>query len=302
MRETNLRSLDLNLLVALKALLDEKHVTRAAKRVGLSQPAMSRALGRLRQILKDPLLVKHTSGLCLTTRAQNLYQPLQNIFIEINHVLSPPSFNPAEMQGEIVISTRDYETVTFLPPLINFLSKEAPGLKLHVIPLVGDDLISLDNHEVDIIIAGTESKSATLSRHTLFKENFVCLVSGDNPITQKKFTLDKFIAMKHCLVTISGLGPGLVDSILAEQGLAREVVIRVPHFLAASYIVADSDLIVTLPRRIGLLLSQNIKIKLLEPPIKIPDFSIFLYWHIRNQNNPMHKWMRNTIRTTASFI
>ena len=99
--------------------------------------------------------------------------------------------------------------------------------------------------------------------------------------------------MKHCLITILGAGPGYVDELLAEQGLQREIAIHIPHFLAASYIVADSNFIVTLPRRLVLLLSDNKRISIAEPPFKIPYFPIHLYWHSRNQNNPMHQWVRN---------
>ncbi len=294
----NIRSLDLNLLVALKALLEEKHVTRAAMRVGMSQPAMSHALARLRDILKDPLLVKGVSGFGLSARANDLYQPLLNIFSEINHIITPPSSHPANMQGEIVIATRDNEMVSILPQVINCISKDAPGLTLRVIPLVGDDLSPLEQNKVDFIITGTDSKSATLCRSTLYKEDFVCLLSAKNS-NIKNFTLEKFIQMKHCLVNITGFGPGRVDTLLAEKGLKRNVTVMVPHFLAASYIVASTDLVLTLPRKIGLLLSQEKKITLLEPPIKMPSFAIYLYWHIRNQNNPTHKWLRNIIRTKS---
>lgn len=126
------------------------------------------------------------------------------------------------------------------------------------------------------------------------------MISANNLITQDKFNLETFLLMKHCLVTISGLGTGLVDDILAKQGLKRNVMLKIPHFLVTSHIIAQSDLVVTLPYRMGVLLSQQKKIRLLEPPIDIPQFSIFLYWHIKNQNNPLHKWMRNLIKEISN--
>lgn len=300
MRETNIRSIDLNLLVALKALLDEKHVSRAALRLGLSQPAMSRALGRLRVLLKDPLLVKGSSGFDLTTRAQELFQPLQNILGEINQILSPPNCDPALMKDEIVIATRDYEMVSILPNVINIIAKEAPGLKFQVVPLVGNDLSPLDNNGVDFIITGTDTTSTTLCRQLLYKEEFACLVAADNPILNEKLTLKNYCRMRHCMVTITGFGPGIVDKTLEEHRHHREITVRVPHFLAAAYIVAASDLIVTLPKRAAILLSQQQNMTMLEPPIKIRSFSIYLYWHMRNQNNPMHKWLRRKIRDNCN--
>ncbi len=292
----NIRLLDLNLLVALKALLEEKHVSRAALRIGLSQPAMSRALGKLRQILKDPLLVKGSGGLDLSARAIDLYQPLVNVLSEISQIISPPSSNPASMQGEIVIATRDNEMVSILPKFINCIMKDAPNLTLRIVPLIGDDLSLLEQNKVDFIIAGTDSKSTTLCRSTLYKEDFVCLLASHHPAVKHVITLKKFVEMKHCMVTLTGFGLGVVDTILAEKGLTRTIAIRVPHFLAASHIVANTDLIVTLPRKVGILFSKDKKINLIEPPIKIPSFPIYLYWHVRNQNNPVHKWLRKLIR------
>lgn len=295
MHKMNIKSLDLNLLVALKALLEEKHITRAAIRVGLSQPAMSRALARLREVFNDPLLVRGANGLDLSARANDIYQPLLNVFSEIHHIMTPSFSQPEMMQGEITIATRDNEMVTILPQVLNCISKEAPGLTFRIISLVGDDLSPLEQNKVDFIMTGTDSKSATLCRSILYKEDFVCLVATNNPVAQH-FTLEEFVKMNHCLVSITGFGPGLVDTILAQKGLQRKIVIMVPHFLAASYIVANTDLVVTLPRRVGLLLSQHKKITVLEPPIKIPSFCIYLYWHIRNQNNPTHTWLRKIIR------
>lgn len=301
MHKTNLRSLDLNLLVALKALLDEKHVTRAANRIGLSQPAMSRALGRLRVLFKDPLLVTSGNGSGLTARAMEIQQPLQVIFAEIHQLMSPPSLDPASMQGEISIATRDNEMVSILPQVISKVTQEAPGLTLRVQSMVGDDLSPLEDHRVDFILTGTKSKSANLCYYTLYEEDFVCLAAANNPAAQQELTLENFLGMKHCLVSITGFGPGYVDTVLAKQRLQRKIVVYVPHFLAAAYIVSRSDLLVTVPRNIGLLLTQSAgsPVVMLQPPIKIPHYSIYLYWHIRNQNNLTHKWLRDVIRNNA---
>ena len=242
--------------------------------------------------------MRGSTGLDLTARAIELYQPLQDIFLHLNQLITQPLFDPATTQAEISIATRDYETVTILPSVINAISKEAPSLKLRVIPLKGDDLSPLDKQEVDFILAGSESKSAMLYRKKLFNENFVCLVSSKE--AKQKFTLNKYLKMKHCLISISGNGPGVVDELLAEKGLKREISVYIPHFLAASHIIASSNLIVTLPRRLGLLLSDNKKITIVETPIAIPDFPIYLYWHCRNNNNPMHQWVRKIIASAVA--
>src|SRR5271170_3492449 len=149
MRKVNLSSVDLNLLVVLKALLDERHVTHAAEKVGLSQPAMSRALQRLRAMFEDPLLVKGTGGMTLTARAAELSKPLQSILNEISHIITAPTLEPKEMRGEVVIATRDYEMAAILPDVIRKVIEHAPGLTIRVAPMVGDDLSPLERNEVD---------------------------------------------------------------------------------------------------------------------------------------------------------
>ncbi len=298
MHEMNMKSLDLNLLVVLKALLDEQHITRAAERVGMSQPAMSRALGRLRVMFNDPLLIKGTKGLCLTSKAEELYQPLKIILSDLTQLVSAKTFEPAVMQKEIVIATRDYEATVILPHIISAISKEAPHLFFRIIPLVGDDLTPLESQEVDFIIGGSESQSASLCRYILFKEKFTCLVSAKNKIAQNKLTLDQYLLMKHCLVTIRNTGHGFVDDLLQQTKMKRHIHMRIPHFLAAANIVADSDMIITLPYRLGCYLTQQKKHAMLEPPLKLPSFPIYLYWHLRNQSNPLNQWLRKIIRAT----
>ena len=257
---------------------------------------MSRALARLRTMFKDPLLVRSTHGLCLTSRADEIYQPLRSILTDINQLIIPQSFIPSLIEKEIIIATRDYETTMILPKIINIVAKEAPGISIRVISLLGDDLSPLECQEVDFVLAGSESKASTLCRYTLFKENFVCLVSKNHPISQSHLTLKEYLSMKHCLVTIKNVGHGVVDTILNQKKLKRRITVRVPHFLAAAHVVAESDLIITLPFHLGQYLSQQMKIVMLKPPIKLPSFPIYLYWHIRNQHNPINKWLRQIIR------
>lgn len=299
MHRMNIPTLDLNLLRALKALLDERHVTRAAASIGLSQPAMSRALQRLRKMFNDLLLIKNSSGYELTSRAHQLYEPLQEIFLQLNQLVSPPSFDPAAAEVEISIAMRDYEMVTILPAIMSLFSKEAPHLKLRIIPLVGEAMTALEQHDVDFTISATETNSAMLYQKKLLTDNFACLLSAKE--SKQELTLEQFVAMKHCLITISGVGPGVVDKQLAEQGLHREIMVRVPNFLAASHLIKNSNLILTLPQRLAKLLSDDKTIVMIEAPLKLPDFSVYLYWHCRNHTNPMHQWIRKKISQAIQF-
>jgi DNA-binding transcriptional LysR family regulator len=299
MRETNFRKIDLNLLIALNALLETKHVTQAAKRVHLSQPAMSRALARLRAMFQDPLLVKGQFGTSLTSRAQSLYQPLQSVLCEVSDMLTPPASVPAQMKGEIIIATRDYELATVLPAIIQQIMLQAPNIKITVVPLTGDDLSPLENQKVDFVIGGSKSNSATLHQMTLYEEDFICIAAKKNAAVKQQLTLEKYLQLKHCVVTIAGFSTGVIDNILAKKKLQREVTLRVPHFLAIPHIIAASDLLATLPARLATPLVQHNKLKILALPFKVPRFPIYLYWHKRNHHNPIHSWLKHIIKIYA---
>lgn len=296
MREVNIESLDLNLLIALKALLDEQHVSRAADKIGLSQPAMSRALGRLRVMFKDPLLVKGARGMTLTARASGLHQPLQSILNEISHLITDPTVEPAQMQGEVLIATRDYEMVAILPDIIKKITSEAPKLTLRVVPLEGDDLSPLEQHEVDFVLSGTEKQSAILHRATVLKDNFIAVLASTNPAAKEELSMERYLELKHCAVSFADSKTGRIDATLAEMGKQRNVIVKVPHFLAASFVVAESDLIATLPRKLGMQLATQAQFTARELPFKAPSFPIYLYWHVRNQSNPMHNWLRKMFK------
>jgi DNA-binding transcriptional LysR family regulator len=295
MREVNIGALDLNLLVPLKALLEERHVTHAAERVGLSQPAMSRALQRLRDMFDDPLLVRGAgTRMTRTARADALYLPLQSLLQDIGHMIAAPTLEPSEMRGEVVVATRDYEMTVLLPRMIQQVSEQAPGLNLSLRPMEGDDLSPLEENRVDFVVAGSDRNQATLLRRTLIEETFICVLAADHPYAAQELTLERYLELKHCVVSFSEHHtPGFVDRYLAERGHKRNIRVRVPYFLATAQIVSASDLVTTLPRGLGQHLARQGNLKTLELPFPAPFFSIYLYWHIRNQLNPIHSWLRD---------
>jgi DNA-binding transcriptional LysR family regulator len=257
---------------------------------------MSRALARLRDAFQDPLLVKGSQGMALTARAKDLYLPLQHILRDITNMVTIPAISPQTMRGEIVMMTRDYQLATILPAVIKHITSEAPLLHLSITSQIGDDLSPLEHHTADFALTGTESNSASLHRHKLFDESFVCMVANHHPVIAQGLDLDTYLQLKHCLVSITNYGLGYVDTQLAAMGLDREIVVRVPHFLAVAHIIEQSDLIVTLPRRLGDLLSKNNKLTVLPAPLPIPGFPVYLYWHSRNHDNPCLRWIRDVIK------
>jgi DNA-binding transcriptional LysR family regulator len=254
----------------------------------------------LRDTFQDPLLVKGKYGMVLTARAIDIYPPLQRILREINHIVTVPAIHPADMQGEIVIATRDYELATILPSVISEITTKAPHLKLSIISQKGDDLSLLENENVDFVLSGTNKTSANLHRYTLLADSFVCLVAKNHPVIKTGLDLTTYLNMKHCLISINHLVLGYVDTLLSTMNLKRNIAVRIPHFLAVSHVIQHTDLIVTLPRGLGELLAKNEKIMLLQPPLDIPDFPIHLYWHTRNQSHSIHQWVRKIIKKSRA--
>lgn len=295
MHEANIKNLDLNLLSALNALLEERNVTRAAQRIHLSQPAMSRALARLRDMFQDPLLVKSPKGMILTSRANALYEPLQVVLRDIAAMISPPSASPADMQGEIIFGAPDYESAVILPKVIARITTEAPNIRCRIIPLGSDEIGAIQHNQADYVFTNIDSKAANLYRH-VYQEHFTCLAAESHRLAGKSISLDDYLAAKHCVISTSGLGLGIIDQYLNNKNLKRNIVARVPYFLAATYVIAESDLLLALPSRLACLVEKSAKVVSFPLPLNIPSFSLYVYWHAKNQENAMHRWVRGIIK------
>jgi DNA-binding transcriptional LysR family regulator len=295
----NLASIDLNLLVALDALLAERSVTRAAQRIGLSQPAASRALGRLRALLGDRLLVRAGGGLVPTPRAAALREPLGRALADVRGLLAPPSFDPTTAQGTIRLWALDLESATVVPSLLARIERLSPGLDIDIRPRLGDPFAALQEGTVDLAVGVFLEAPAGFRRQKLYDDDFVCLVRRGHPIAKAGLTVERYVEQRHAMVVISGSGRGPVDEMLARRGLARRIALRLPHFLAAPMIVAESDLVITLPRRLGHRFAALSPVVLLEAPLPLPGFAVSQLWHERHQDDPRHSWLRREIAAAA---
>lgn len=293
----NVRRFDLNLLLAFDALMTERHVSRAAGRIALSQPAMSNALARLRDLLDDPLLVRTTRGMEPTARALELREPIHAALRDIEHALAAPArFDPATAQRRFVIGASDYMEFLVLPELMREIQSEAPGIDIQVHSLqVTAPQEGLDTGELDLAFGYFPDLPKRLRRRPLFTEHLVCAVRTGHPTVQKTLTLEQFVALPHLFVATRSGSAGLVDKILAEQGLARRIAATVPHFLVAPFIIAQSDLIVTVNSRIARTFSRHLPLEVLEPPLALPDYPITLVWHPRHEKDPAGAWLRDKL-------
>jgi DNA-binding transcriptional LysR family regulator len=262
----HLHDIDLNLLVALDALLTERNVTEAADRIGLSQSAMSHALGRLRKLIGDPLLVRTPEGMVPTPRAQALAEPVRQILTQVRRTLQEPLiFEPASARQTFTLAATDYAELLLLPRLMERLATMAPGISLNVLPLgEGVPKAVLESGRLDLALGPFREKPSELHHQTLFHERFVCVVRADHPSVGKQLSLKKFLALSHVLISPRGTVAGVVDHALAAQGLQRHVALSIPHFLVAPLVVAQTDLIVTLAERVARFFAAHLPLRLLE--------------------------------------
>ncbi|NVJ90123.1 MAG: LysR family transcriptional regulator [Methylocystaceae bacterium] len=306
MHQTNISNIDLNLLHALEALLEEGSVTRAAQAVNLSQPAMSRALDRLRHVLKDPLLVRAGRGMVLTPRAENLKQPVRNAMNGVRGVLSQDHFDPATANVHIRIVGIDYITSLMMPLALERLYQQAPQAHVDIENISEQALQSFKDGEIDLAIGVVDDGPYLTSAYhqALYDEHFVCIMRKDHPLSQQKtLSLNGFTEAAHALLSITGKGGGTIDRRLADFGLNREISLRLPHFLAVHSVIEKTDLITTVPMRLAALYSpDNIVIKELPEEIKGPAFTVSQIWHERFHHDPANKWLRGVVKDVCRLV
>ena len=300
MRELDIPAVDLNLLALLEALYAAASVTRAGEALGLSQPAASRALGRLRRMFGDPLFVRAGGSLVATPRARRLQEPLLRALAELRGMLAPEAFDPGTAAGSVRLVAPDLEAATLAPLLLARFSEQAPGLDLAFVPRRGDGLAMLAADDADIAIGVFDRAPAGFRRQRLYRDTMVCVVRADHPVLKRGLSLARFVTLRHALVTITGEGGGAVDAALAARGLQRRIALRIPSFIAAPLVVARSELIVTLPRRAAERFAALAPVALVEPPLPIPAFNLSQLWHERQHADPRHRWLRATVAELAA--
>lgn len=294
----NLRRLDLNLLVVFDALMTDRNVTRAGERVGLSQPAMSNALSRLRAYFKDDLFVRGPDGMRPTPRATELAPGIHAALGTIDAALDPVRFDPAEAVRTFRIETNDYVVATYLPQLMALLAREAPGVDVRVTPQTGLTFERLDAQDIDFGISAFGDPPERFGSQALAEDVYVVLMRKRHPLADQNLTLNRYAAAQHLLVSPRGDPRGFVDTALAEKGLTRRVALTVNQFSSAAPVVARTDLIVTIPKRIADLMVPAFG--LTEKPSPVPGpraFSaIAVIWHKRLGEHPAYVWFRDALK------
>ncbi|HXW28316.1 MAG TPA: LysR family transcriptional regulator [Xanthobacteraceae bacterium] len=309
MTERNLRGIDLNLLVVFDALMAERHVTRAARHNGLSQPAMSKALNRLRHLLDDRLFERREGRMEPTPRALELAGPIHSALSDISRTLTLQSpLDPRQIVATLRIATIDLHQTTLLPALVAALRRDAPGVDIQVRAIERHRLHDqLAMGELDLAIAPPLVGMRDLRAEPLWMDHLVTLIGADNPIALP-MTLDTFAAAPHVVdaghvqVAPDGQGTSLVDSILAERGLRRRIAVVLPSSAGVPFVVAATDLIATLPNRIIKDLATIPEVRVIPAPLPRVEVSPHIIWHPRTQNAPLCSWLRAVIKQIAAVL
>ncbi len=298
----HLAKINLNLLVALDALLSEASVTLAAKRLGVTQSAMSHSLSQLRTLLGDPLLARTRGERRLTVVAERLSGPLRRLLHDVERLLDgAPSFEPTLAHRSFSIATGDFIAVALVPALLELAVREAPGINLTVrTPDTRRMIAELETGDVEVYVVVRPPDSPGLLQRKILDERFACVAREDHPALRKGLDLLSFTELPHVLVTPQGEGPSLVDELLAQRGLKRRVALRIPYFLAGPMVVCNSDLVLTVPQSVADLLARRFRLAIYDPPLALPGFSMQMVWHERFDKEPAHAWFRDLVQRGAA--
>ncbi|WP_210014390.1 LysR family transcriptional regulator [Pseudomonas palmensis] len=297
----DIRTLDLNLLKALDALLDECNVTRAATRLGVTQPAMSGMLTRLRENFEDPLFVRAQRGVVPTQRALELRARLKQVISEIGALLQPPVFDPSTAQLTFTIAATDYALRAVALPLLTALKLQAPHVQVALLP-VDDKQVraQLECGDIDLALVTPESTPPGLHARNLFEENYVCVLREGHPAMDghKRLTVNQLCALDHALVSYTGGGfRGVTDEALEKLGKQRKVTLSVKSFLILPEILRASDMVAILPSR---LVAGMAGLAVFDPPIEVPGFTKVAAWHERTHRDAAHRWLRELMFQTCA--
>lgn len=313
MNPLNFRTLDLNLLRIFNEVMTERSLTRAARKLALTQPAVSNALRRLRESLGDDLLRRSGQGMEPTPRALALWPIVQDALRQLEESLVPGAFVPAQANTTFVLTMADATAAELIPGLIEVMDRDAPGVSMRVVPLTTrDPRRLLDEEAADLAIGYFPAVLASLtaqaqagetvafSHQRLYYSHYVCVMRRDHPLASEPLTLDRFCAARHLLVSFSGRPYGFIDEALASLGRERHVVLTVNQFFTAGRVVAKSNLLTVLPRHFVSVTGIADELVLRELPFDVPAVHVDALWHRRVHRSGAHEWLRGVIAHLTS--
>lgn len=295
---------DLNLLPTFIALMEERNVTRAAERLGITQPALSNALTRLRTMLQDPLFIRERYGMLPTQKALELAPVIAAALATLDDVvLGQQAFDPSKAELLFTVAPNSYVEFVLMPAVVARLREVAPGVKLRLTPF-GSDLADTGvvSGSTAMVIGRIADPPDNLVVQHLMEDGLACVVRADHPQVQDSLTREQYEQMRHVNMLPPGrLRAGLFQ-VLERQGLRREVAVSVTHFLAIPELIAVTDYCSTLPKLICRFLARDKRLKVLPSPVDLGTFPVEMAWHVRYRHDPAHRWLRTLIAEVAREV
>ena len=312
MNPLNFRTLDLNLLRVFDEVMAERSLTRAARNLSLTQPAVSNALRRLRETLGDELVQRSGQGMAPTPRAVAIWPAVREALQQLQESLIPSEFEPGKANTTFVLAMADATAAELMPGLVETLDQEAPGVSMRVLPLTTrDPRRLLDEETCDLAVGYFPSLLADLTAHAqsgeplpflhqrLYDGEYVCVMRKDHPLATGPFSLNRFCAARHMLVSFSGRPYGFIDEALASLGRERQVVLTVNQFFTAGRVVANSNLLTVLPRHFVRVTGIADQLVLRPLPFDVSPVHVDAVWHRRSQQRSAHMWLRLAVARAA---
>jgi DNA-binding transcriptional LysR family regulator len=292
-----LHELDLNLLVVFNQLLIEKRVSKVADSLGISQPAVSNSLAKLRKLFGDELFLRTPKGMEPTPYAEQLAESVSYALAMIHSgVNQRTSFEPSTANRSFTIGMTDIGEIVFLPALIERLREEAPGIVLSTVRNAAINLRDeLESGKVDLAVGLLPQLKAGFFQRRLFTQRYVCLMRRGHRLDKRKISLAEYAAAEHLVVVSAGTGHGKVDELLSRSGVERTVRLTVPHFVSVGHILRRSDLVTTVPERLADRLVEPFDLVKVSHPAKLPDVAINVFWHAKYHRAPANRWLRGVM-------
>jgi DNA-binding transcriptional LysR family regulator len=288
--------MDMRLLAVFDEIYKTRSVSRAGENLGLAQTSVSLALGRLRRQFNDPLFVRTAGGMVPTPHASTLVEPLRQA-LELLRVATQQQvvFDPGSSSRTFHIAMTDISHLELLPLLVNKIGKAAPDVRIDVLRITPETPKLLESGEADLAVGFMPELEAGFYQQKLFDQGFACAMRRDHPRIAQRLTENLFRKERHVVITASGTGHELVEHELARRGLERKVALSLPTLPGAGNLLANTDLIATVPERIAQMLVRIARVKALQPPFRFPTFAIKQHWHERYQHDPANRWLRSMV-------
>jgi DNA-binding transcriptional LysR family regulator len=292
-----LSDIDLNQLVLFNQLMVDRSVSKAAENLGISQPAVSNTLAKLRRLLGDELFLRTRTGMVPTPLAEQIAEPIGYALSMIHSGLNQrPDFDPKSVRRALTIGMTDIGEIVFLPALVKRLRELAPGIHLSTVRNSATQLREdMESGKVDLAIGPLPQLKAGFFQRKLFRQRYVCLFRKGHLLDRKRLTVADFTAAEHLVIIAAGTGHGQVDELLRKAGIERNVVLSVPHFVGVGHILRQTDLVATVTETLAESLIVPFELTYRRHPVDLPQIPINVFWHAKVHRSPIHQWLRGVV-------